>query len=233
VNDRQLGERLRRAFETEQPPAVSAAEILRRAEAAQSKGQRANMQDREPTGTRLGPPALLPGEARRTLGAAALDRPERQRRELEEVRRSFTEIGTRMGSLFEPAQERQAQQAEHEQPAEPAKPVVASPRAGRRVPGWALPAVLALVCLLAGGGLGFLLHRPAGPARPASTAVVSATTIQLPPGRIVVPAACLETARRADQMIDLYTRNIRDSRLTLALKAYTLASQACRKDASP
>jgi hypothetical protein len=233
VNDRQLGERLRRAFEAEQPPAVSAAEILRRAEAAQSKGQRANMQDREPTGTRLGRPALLPGEGQRPVGAVAFDRQERQRRELEEVRRSFTEVGTRMGSLFEPAQQRQAQQAEHEPPAEPAKPVVASPRARWRVPSWALPAVLALVCLLVGGGIGSLLHLPAGPARPASTAVVSATTIQPPPGRIVVPAACLETARRADILVDLYTRNIRDNRLTLALKSYTLASQACRKEASP
>jgi hypothetical protein len=233
VNDRQLGERLRRVFENEQPPAVSAAEILRRVEATQSKGQRANMQDREPTGTRLGRPALLPGGGQGPVGAVAFDRQERQRRELEDVRRSFTEVGTRMGSLFEPAQERQGREAEHEQPAEPAKPVVASPRARWRVPSWALPAVLALVFLLVGGGLGFLLHRPIGQARPTSTLVVSATTIQPPPARIVVPPECLHTAQLGDQVIDMLMHNIRDQRLSVVFKQYTEASQACRKEASP
>jgi hypothetical protein len=48
----------------------------------------------------------------------------------------------------------------------------------------------------------------------------------------VVPPTCLETARRADELMDLFTRKVRDRRLSLALKEYTLASQACRKEAS-
>jgi hypothetical protein len=49
----------------------------------------------------------------------------------------------------------------------------------------------------------------------------------------VVPPACLETARRADQTIHLLVTNVRTRRLAEALKAYTLASQACREEASP
>jgi len=48
-----------------------------------------------------------------------------------------------------------------------------------------------------------------------------------------VPASCLEAARKGDLTIHLYTINVRDRRLVEALKAYTLASQACRKEASP
>jgi hypothetical protein len=237
VNDRQLGERLRRAFEREQPPAVSAAEILQRAEATQSAGHHADVQDRELTGTRLDRPARIPSEGHLTLGGVALGHQDRQRRELEEIRRSFAEIGTRMGSLFEPAQERQAREVEHEESVEPT--VQATP-AGRRMPRWAVPAVLglALVCLLVGGGLGYLLHRPTtaaeGPAAgmPA-TSIVTRVVPSPPQTRVVAPPACLETARRADELMDLFTRNIRDRRLSLALKEYTLASQACRKKASP
>jgi hypothetical protein len=233
VNDRQLGERLRRAFEREQPPAVSAAEILQRAEAMQSAGDHADVQDREPTGTRLDRPARMPSEGQRTLGAVALGHQDRQRRELEEIRRSFAEIGTRRGSLFEPARERQAREADHEEPVEPT--VQATP-AGRRMPRWAVPAVLglALVCLLVGGGLGYLLHHPTAAATEApSTSIVTRVVPSPPQTRVVAPPACLETARRADELMDLFTRNVRDRRLSLALKAYTLASQACRKEASP
>jgi hypothetical protein len=48
-----------------------------------------------------------------------------------------------------------------------------------------------------------------------------------------VPSSCLEAARKGDLTIHLYTINVRDRRLVEALKAYTLASQACRKEASP
>jgi hypothetical protein len=97
-------------------------------------------------------------------------------------------------------------------------------------------ALVALVaCLLAGGGLGYLLHRPAaGPAWPTVTSVVTRTEPQpRPRARAVAPPACLQTAQRGDQVIDLFTRNVRDQRLSLALKAYTDASQACRKEATP
>ena len=48
-----------------------------------------------------------------------------------------------------------------------------------------------------------------------------------------VPRSCLATARRGDEVIALLNRNVRNRRLAEALKAYTLASQACRQEASP
>jgi hypothetical protein len=95
-------------------------------------------------------------------------------------------------------------------------------------------AVVVVVCLLVGGGVGYLLHRPgAGGGVPSATSVVTRVVVSPPQTRVVVPRVCLETARRADELVDLFTRKVRDRRLSLALKAYTLASQACRKEASP
>ena len=50
--------------------------------------------------------------------------------------------------------------------------------------------------------------------------------------RPVASSACLETARRADELIDLLITN-RRSRAADRLVAYTVASRQCRKDASP
>jgi hypothetical protein len=47
-----------------------------------------------------------------------------------------------------------------------------------------------------------------------------------------VPDACLDTAQLADEIIARLNRNQRDNRLFLALRDYTIASQACR-EASP
>jgi hypothetical protein len=161
------------------------------------------------------------------MGADAIDREERQRRELEEIRRSFTEIGTRMGSVFEPAP---PEKEEGEQPEpEEVRALLPPPPAERQAPRWTVPAVMALVCLLAGGGLGYLLHSPAPLQPPTSTVITSV----VPRPKLVSPPACIETARRGDEAIDLLIRNIRDRRLSSALKAYTEASQACRKEASP
>jgi hypothetical protein len=59
---------------------------------------------------------------------------------------------------------------------------------------------------------------------------------QAPQTSVVVPSgassACLETATRADQLIDLLISN-RRSRAADLLVAYTVASRQCRKDASP
>jgi hypothetical protein len=62
-----------------------------------------------------------------------------------------------------------------------------------------------------------------------------APTASTQPARVVtrVPSSCLEAARKGDLTIHLYTINVRDRRLVEALKAYTLASQACRREASP
>jgi len=66
----------------------------------------------------------------------------------------------------------------------------------------------------------------------ATTSAPPANAVVVPKVKVVAPPACLEASRRADELIDLYTRHIRDRRLSLALKAYSLASQACRRSAS-
>src|SRR6266511_4015687 len=75
--------------------------------------------------------------------------------------------------------------------------------------------------------------QPNGSSAGQPTLPAPATPVQPPPARTVVPPACLQTAQRGDELIALFTRNVRDRRLDSALKAYTLASQACRKEASP
>jgi hypothetical protein len=58
-------------------------------------------------------------------------------------------------------------------------------------------------------------------------------TVTMTRTRSVAPPACLETPRRGDKRMDILRRNVRDRRLSLALKACILASQACRKEAPP
>jgi hypothetical protein len=153
------------------------------------------------------------------------ERREQQQRELEEIRRSFQEIGVRVGA-FEPAQHNGSS---GNQPS-----ASVPPTGSRLVMGWPLVVVaaVAVICLLLGGGLGYLLHRPTAAAEVPTASIVTRVVPSPPQPRVVAPPACLETARRADELMDLFTRNIRDRRLSLALKAYTLASQACRKEAS-
>jgi hypothetical protein len=157
------------------------------------------------------------------------DHRERQQRELEEIRRSFQEIGIKMGSVFEPAQ---PNGDGADQPVLPAPATAAQPPPASGRPTWVL-ALAVVACLVIGGGFGYLLHRPAADITwPTATSIVT-RTVPRPQTRVVAPPACLRTAQRGDEVIDLFTRNIRDRRLSLALKAYTLASQACRREASP
>ena len=69
------------------------------------------------------------------------------------------------------------------------------------------------------------------PTAPAADATVPPSTA--PRTVTSVPEQCLETAELADQVISRLNRNIRDERLFLALRDYTIASQACRREASP
>jgi hypothetical protein len=162
------------------------------------------------------------------------ERPEeRQRRELEEIRRKFTEIGARLGSAFEPASADADPPRALPAPALPPAPPLDQPARPR----WQVLAVVALI-LVVGIGLGYLLPRSGAGAQQAPTPPQpSVTTPAVPqpsaPPPAVVPPSCLETARRADEVISLLNRNIRNRRLAEALKAYTLASQACREEASP
>jgi hypothetical protein len=201
----------------------------------------------------------------------ATDRDEqiRQQQELEEIRRSFAEMGARMGSLFEPAEPEGDDQPESSTKPEPstkagpaaappaqtgsgrelAVPTAPSPAPARPAgpavstwPRWWLAGAVVLL-LLAGTGLGYLLPRDGG--GPEGTAAPpAANTVTTPPSRqsvtstgfrtrTTVPEVCLDTARLADEVIARLVRNIRDERLSLALRDYTIASQACRKEASP
>ena len=195
----------------------------------------------------------------------ATDRDEqvRQQQELEEIRRSFAEMGARMGSLFEPAEPEEDDQPEPSTKAGPPALPPARIGSGRELavttapappparpagpavwswPRWWLVGAVVLL-LLAGTGLGYLLPRdgggPEGTAAPAQ-----ANTATTPPApqsvtstgfrtRTTVPEVCLDTARLGDEVIARLIRNIRDERLSLALRDYTIASQACRKEASP
>jgi hypothetical protein len=162
------------------------------------------------------------------------ERPEeRQRRELEEIRRKFHEVGARLGSAFEPASPTEPEQPPRS-PLPPAPPLDQPAWPRRR---WLGAMVLIFVL---GTGLGYLLPRagagaqPAPPApQPSATTSAAPRTTAAPEPSAVAPPACLETARRADETIHLLVTNVRDRRLAKALKAYTLASQACREEASP
>jgi hypothetical protein len=69
---------------------------------------------------------------------------------------------------------------------------------------------------------------------PASSTVATQANAKVQPvtnGR--VPPACLDVARRADELIHLFTTNERGPRLEAALKAYARASQQCRRMAAP
>jgi hypothetical protein len=49
---------------------------------------------------------------------------------------------------------------------------------------------------------------------------------------VKVPESCVETAELADEVISRLNRHERDQRLFLALRDYTIASQACRREAA-
>jgi hypothetical protein len=182
--------------------------------------------------TCLGQLALTPGGA--TMATDASDR-EQQQRELEEIRRKFTEMGARVGSLFEPV----PPDDQHED-VRPTRPALPAPQ--QAVPGSRpsqLVVAAAVVVLLVGVGLGWLLPHPQA-APPAAASPTTASPAATPTSasaqprvRTVVPASCLEAARKGDLTIHYLTINVRDRRLVQALKDYTLASQACRREASP
>ncbi len=73
------------------------------------------------------------------------------------------------------------------------------------------------------------------PTARAATTIVPPRTVAQDEARTVpsVPEACVETTKLADEVISRLNRNIRDERLFLALRDYTIASQACRREASP
>jgi hypothetical protein len=65
---------------------------------------------------------------------------------------------------------------------------------------------------------------------PAASTVVTRPLLLTRPE---VPEACLAAAELADEVIARLNRNQRDNRLAQALRDYTIASQNCRRAASP
>ena len=166
------------------------------------------------------------------------DEQQRQQRELEEIRRSFAEMGARMGSLFEPTEPDDEHQPSPRSalPAPPAAAPAAPPR-----PRWFLAGALVLL-FLAGTGFGWVLFRGDGgsdtpPATQAPPTTAAQAVAPPPPSTVIktvpsVPEECVDAAELADEVIARLNRNQRDNTLALDLRDYSVASQACRREAS-
>jgi alkanesulfonate monooxygenase SsuD/methylene tetrahydromethanopterin reductase-like flavin-dependent oxidoreductase (luciferase family) len=163
------------------------------------------------------------------------DEQQRQQQELEEIRRSFAEMGARMGSLFEPAEVDDELQPSP-RPALPAPPAAAPAR-----PRWVWAGALALL-FLAGTAFGWILPKgdDGSDAPPATQAPETTAKVVVPPPpstviktKTSVPDECVEASELADEVISRLNRGQRDNALALALRDYSVASQACRKEASP
>jgi len=78
-------------------------------------------------------------------------------------------------------------------------------------------------------------REPVG-ATPTTASSAASTTVVASKPKVVtsvkVPVSCVETAELADEVISRLNRNVRDQRLFQALRDYTVASQACRREAS-
>ena len=165
------------------------------------------------------------------------DEQQRQQQELEEIRRSFAEMGARMGSMFEPAEPDELEGVRRQ--ALPRPPAAAPVPLGvpARPRWWWMGLVLLFI---AGTAVGWVLPRggdgsDAPPPTPTTTAATRATTApSVAPATVVsVPEVCIDMAELADEVISRLNRNDRDNRLVLDLRDYTIANQACRREASP
>jgi hypothetical protein len=96
-------------------------------------------------------------------------------------------------------------------------------------PAVALAVGLAFGVALGSGRAGGPAGAPAAPPPASAPAAAPVTSIVVRP---TASSACLETARRADEVIHLLITNKR-SRAARVLVAYTIASRQCRRDASP
>ena len=72
---------------------------------------------------------------------------------------------------------------------------------------------------------------------PPTTAPITGATPPAPPSTVIktvksVPEECVDTAELADEIISRLNRNQRDNTLALDLTDYSVASQACRREAS-
>jgi hypothetical protein len=126
------------------------------------------------------------------------------------------------------------------QPQEPPIPFTPSPPSAARWrprPQRLALAVNLLLVLALGIAIGIAATYRQDAASTAGTAPIpAASTVVTRPlllTRPEVPEACLAAAELADEVIARLNRNQRDNRLSLALRDYTIASQNCRRAASP
>lgn len=130
-----------------------------------------------------------------------------------------------------------------DEPKEPPEPMVLflppTARPSRRSQHLAIVVNLLLVVLVL--ALGIVLGRATTSEREAASTTPTLARAAVPTAppetmirtRTSVPESCLDTAELADEVIARMNRDQRDNRLFLALRDYTIASQACRKEASP
>jgi hypothetical protein len=127
-----------------------------------------------------------------------------------------------------------------DRPQEPPMPLAPSPPSAARWrprPQRLALAVNLLLVLALGIAIGIAATYRQDAASTAGTAPIpAASTVVTRPlllTRPEVPEACLAAAELADEVIARLNRNQRDNRLSLALRDYTIASQNCRRAASP
>ena len=121
---------------------------------------------------------------------------------------------------------------------EPPEPMVLSlpptTRPSRRTQQLAIVVNLLLVVLVL--AVGVVLGRATTPGQEAASttpAPVASTVVSQLRVETRVPEACLDTVELSDEVIARLNRNERDERLFLALRDYTIASQRCRRAATP
>ncbi|HEV8652498.1 MAG TPA: hypothetical protein VG276_24700 [Actinomycetes bacterium] len=146
-------------------------------------------------------------------------------------------VRRQLGSLFEQDQPELASATAS--PAACGEPQPATPFKGPRRALWAWLLLAPAVTLAVGLVLGFALGSArAGSEQVSAPATRSSATQPSPtPSTSVVvwssvSSACLETATRGDEVIELLVTN-RRSRIPDLLVAYSVASRQCRKDAYP
>jgi flagellar basal body-associated protein FliL len=117
------------------------------------------------------------------------------------------------------------------------RPVTSFQTPWRTLRAWLL--VTPVLTLAVGLAVGFALGSKRTGGEPTSAPATRSPATQpapAPPTSVVVQltatSACLETARRGDQLVHLYATNQRD-RVAELLVAYSVASRQCRRDASP
>ena len=182
--------------------------------------------------------------------------PGQRERELEEVRRSFTEVGRRLGTLGQQhrfatvlpvatrpgapgdsADDTGADDTGAEADTDEAGRAPALPGAAlqlptvepppRRRPRWPVAALALGLIFTVGLLLGRTLDR-SSPAASRATPVPSSTIAKTVP-RTVTPPSCLAAVLQADQSIDYLVRKVRDQRLRDTLNSFTKESRACQR----